>query len=226
MALVTWRNLCIDARDVPAVAAFWARVLEWEAEPVDADGDVTISGGGPGETLVVLSVPEPLTVKQRVHLDLRAESLDRFSDLDRLTEVGEYPWTVLADAEGGELCVFTYDAAPEHRLKDVVIDAADHAAISRWWADVLGGTLTHSEHGYSHLDDIAGSTLESLDFVPVPEPKTVKNRIHWDVTLTDGASVDDLIAAGATILRAQDEEIGWTVMADPEGNEFCVFGAA
>lgn len=223
MALVIWRNLCIDAHDVPTVAAFWARVLEWEAGPIDDDGDVTVSGDGPGESIVVVAVPEPRTVKQRVHLDLRAESLQRFSSLDQLSEVGEFPWTVFADPERGELCVFTYETPPVQRLKDVVIDAVDPAAISQWWSDVLGGTLTHSEHGYSHLDDIAGSTLESMDFVPVPEAKTVKNRIHWDVDLTAGATVDDLVAAGATILRPADEEIGWTVMADPEGNEFCVF---
>ena len=57
-------------------------------------------------------------------------------------------------------------------------------------------------------------------FVPVPEPKTVKNRIHWDVLAPD---VDALLAAGATLLRAPDDDIGWHVLADPDGNEFCVF---
>lgn len=223
MALVTWRNLCIDVHDVSTMAAFWARVLEWEAGPIDGDGDVTVSGDGPGESIVVLAVPEPRTVKQRVHLDLRAESLERFAGLEQLSRVDEFPWTVFADPEDGELCVFTYDTPPVHRLKDVVIDAVDPAAISQWWADVLGGTLTHNEHGYSHLDDLTESTLESMDFVPVPEAKTVKNRIHWDVTLDGGSTVDDLVAAGAAVLRPEDDEITWTVMADPEGNEFCVF---
>ena len=54
----------------------------------------------------------------------------------------------------------------------------------------------------------------------MPEPKTAKNRIHLDVTTDD---VDALVAAGATVLRAQDDEIGWTVLADPHGNEFCAF---
>ena len=58
--------------------------------------------------------------------------------------------------------------------------------------------------------------FESLLFDPVPEPKTVKNRIHWDVY----GDVDDFIAAGATVLAEQPR---WTVLADPEGNEFCVF---
>jgi hypothetical protein len=54
----------------------------------------------------------------------------------------------------------------------------------------------------------------------VPEPKTVKNRIHWDVSV---AELQPLLGAGATLLRAQDGEIGWHVLADPEGNEFCAF---
>ncbi|MBA2716656.1 MAG: VOC family protein, partial [Propionibacteriales bacterium] len=52
----------------------------------------------------------------------------------------------------------------------------------------------------------------------VPEPKTVKNRIHWDVKV---ASPDDLVNAGARLLRERDDEISWYVLADPEGNEFC-----
>ena len=53
----------------------------------------------------------------------------------------------------------------------------------------------------------------------MPEPRTVKNRIHWDVL----GSVDSLQAAGAMVLRRPDEDTGWTVMADPDGNEFCAF---
>jgi hypothetical protein len=53
----------------------------------------------------------------------------------------------------------------------------------------------------------------------VPEPKTVKNRIHWDVV----GPVAGLVSAGATVRRAPDDEISWTVLADPDGNEFCAF---
>jgi hypothetical protein len=56
-------------------------------------------------------------------------------------------------------------------------------------------------------------------FGRVPEPKAVKNRLHWDVR----GNTDELVAAGARLLRARDDEIGWDVLADPEGNEFCVF---
>lgn len=221
MALVTWKALCIDAADVSAVEGFWANALEWNVERLD-DGDSVLRGSGPGEETWVNLVPEPRTVKQRVHLDLRAESLDRFAGLDRLTTEGEFSWTVLADPEGGEFCVFLYDDAPPARLKAVGVDAADHRAIAAWWADVLGGTL-FLDDDYTSVEGLPGSTLDSIDFGAVPEPKTVKNRIHWDVTLTASSSIEDLVAARATLLRANDADIDWTIMADPEGNEFCVF---
>jgi len=65
-----------------------------------------------------------------------------------------------------------------------------------------------------------------MDFVPVHEPKTAKNRVHWDVTVPDVESVAALVTAGATLLREPGGDIGWHVLADPEGNEFCAFTAA
>ena len=62
----------------------------------------------------------------------------------------------------------------------------------------------------------------TMDFVPVPEPKTVKNRIHWDVTVP---GVAPLVEAGATVLREPGGGIGWHVLADPEGNEFCILSS-
>jgi hypothetical protein len=222
MPLVTYLSLCIDAADVSAVQGFWARALGYEPKPLE-DGGAVLRGSEPGEELWVNLVPEPKTVKHRVHLDVRAESLEPFAGLEQLSGTGEFPWTVFADPEGGEFCVFTYDEPPAKKLKDLEIDSVDHVAISQWWADLMGGELTHREDGYSHIDDVPGSPFESFDFVPVPEPKTVKNRVHWDVALVGGASVDDVVAAGATILLPPDDSRAWTVMADPEGNEFCLF---
>jgi hypothetical protein len=223
MPLVTYKALCIDASDVSAVQGFWANTLGYELKELD-DGDAVLRGSDPGEDVWINLVPEPRTVKQRVHLDVRAESLEPFAGLEQLSKTGEFSWTTFADPEGGEFCVFTYDEPPAKKFKSLVIDSADHVAISKWWADVIGGTVTHDD-GYSPLEDIPGLPTEGFDFVPVPEPKTVKNRIHWDVTLLQGAALDDLVAVGATILSPADGTRRWTVMADPEGNEFCVFPA-
>ena len=87
--------------------------------------------------------------------------------------------------------------------------------------ELLGATINEeTEEGYTWLGPVPGMPFESLDFVPVPEPKTVKNRIHWDV---DTASIEALVEYGATVLREPDDEIAWHVLADPEGNEFCAF---
>lgn len=219
MSVVTYKALCIDAVDAAMMGKFWAKTFDYKLENLD-DGDVVLRGTG-GEEVWINTVPEAKAVWHRVHLDIRAESLEPFAHLEQVSGDGEFSWTTFLDPEGGEFCVFVHDEPIEHRLKDIVVQAHEHTTISKWWADVLGGSLTHDEHyGYSHLDEVPGSTIESIDFVPTDEAKTVKNRIHWDVTLNDGATIDDLVAKGASVLQVRE---GWTVMTDPEGNEFCVF---
>jgi hypothetical protein len=167
------------------------------------------------------TVPEPVTVKQRMHLDVYADDVADLVALGGVVVDAEsFPWTVMTDVEGGELCVFgTRDGRPAG-LKDIVVDTADPARIAAWWAGVLGAGHTDHEEGYSYLEPVPEAPFQSLDFVPVPEPKTVKNRIHIDVTTSD---VQLLVDAGARLLRARDDEIGWNVLADPDGNEFCAF---
>jgi predicted enzyme related to lactoylglutathione lyase len=221
MALVTFKDLCIDANDVPAMQGFWARTLHLESEFFDDDGSAVLRGAEPAQTVWINVVPEPRAVKNRVHLDVAARSLEPFEGLERITEPGQFSWTTFTDPEGNQFCVFADDDRPEG-LKDIVIDAVDHETIAAWWADVWGGELGHDE-GYAYLDDVPGAPVESFDFVTVPEPKTVKNRIHWDVTLNEGATIDDLVGKGATVLALPTDDERWAVMADPEGNEFCVF---
>ena len=222
MALVTFKDLCLDANDVPALQGFWARALHLDGEVFADDGSGVLRGASPGQTVWINPVPEPRTTKNRVHLDLVAASLDDFGGLEQVTADADLPWTTFLDPEGNQFCVFVHDRRPPG-LKDVVVDSADAASVASWWADVWGGTLVHDESGYSYIDDVPGAPVESFDFVPVPEPKTVKNRLHWDVTLEPGVSVDDLSARGARVLAPPSDDARWTVMADPEGNEFCVF---
>jgi len=222
MTLVTFKDLCIDVNDLEAGAAFWASALGLDIFRYE-DGGIRLDGPTPQHRVWPCVVPEPHTVKNRVHLDVVAASLEPFRDLTQLTGDGEFRWTTFADPEGNEFCAFVIDNPPAYRLKAVAVDAVDHDSITRWWAEIWGGTLVHDEEGYSYIEDIPGAPFESFDFVPVPEPKTVKNRVHWDVILNQGVTIEDLVAAGATVLRPPDDEIQWTVMADPEGNEFCAF---
>ncbi|EFQ82610.1 hypothetical protein HMPREF0063_11819 [Aeromicrobium marinum DSM 15272] len=222
MALVTFKDLCIDASDPAVMTDFWSRSLGLAGEVFEDDGSGVLRGERPEQTVWVNPVPEPVAVKNRVHLDLRSPSLDPFAGCRRLTEVGQFPWTVFADPEGNEFCVFVDERTGGPQLKDVVVDAVDPRTIAVWWAGVWGGEVSHPE-GYSHVDEIPGAPVESFDFVAVPETKRVKNRLHWDVTLEPGVTVDDLVAVGAVVLATPTEDDRWTVMADPEGNEFCVF---
>jgi predicted enzyme related to lactoylglutathione lyase len=219
MALASFKDLVVDAVDAPRLGAFWSAVLGLEATTLD-DGDLLLSGPTRQHAIWVNQVPEPVTVKQRVHLDVRARSVEDVLALGAVPEdLDSFDWKVLRDPEGGELCVFERAEVPDYRLYEVVVDARDPERIAQWWADVLGASAQHGE-GYSWVEQIPGAPFEALVFVPVPEPKTVKNRIHWDVTVAD---LDRLVGDGATVLRPQDDEIRWTVMADPEGNEFCAF---
>ena len=224
MSLVTFKDLCIDVNDTDTEASFWARVLGLDVQEADGSTELVLRGSEPQQTLWPCVVPEAKTVKNRVHLDVWAPSLDDVPGT-RLTEPGELPWTVFADPEGNEFCVFVRADVGRYRLKDLEVDSVDHAAIAAWWARVLGGTVHDDDGEYSYVSDVPGAPFEDIDFVTVPEPKTVKNRLHWDVTLRPGVSIADLVEAGATVLRERDDEIRWTVMADPEGNEFCVFDA-
>lgn len=112
------------------------------------------------------------------------------------------------------------------RFKDLALDAADHQALADWWCAALGYSRREPPAGQKPqppewpvlLYDRAGLS-PSLWINPVSEPKTVKNRMHMDVY----GNTDELLALGATLLRQRDEEVDWDVLADPEGNEFCVF---
>lgn len=225
MAVARYKDLCIDASLSETLGRFWASTLGLRFKPDGRAG--TLVGDVPEQRVWMNDVPEPRTVKQRVHIDVNTASIDDLVALGAsvLEPAAEFDraWTVLADPEGGEFCAFVRDPATlsRYRLHELVIDAAQPRPIARWWADVLGGTLDgREEHDLWWVTDIPGLPYPSWDFVPVPEPKTVKNRIHWDVTVE---SVDDLVDAGATVLRERDDEISWTVCADPEGNEFCAF---
>lgn len=220
MAIATYKDLCIDAVDAAAMGRFWAGALQLELQ-VDDDGDAKLVGPTPRHTVWINTVPEPVTVKQRMHLDVRAGSVDDLVALGGVVVDAEsFPWTVMKDVEGGELCAFgTRDDRPAG-LMEIVVDTADPARIAGWWAGVLGAEHQDHEDGYSYIESVPEAPFEYLVFVPVPEPKTVKNRIHIDVTTPD---VQLLVDAGARLLRAPDEEISWSVLADPDGNEFCAF---
>ena len=121
-------------------------------------------------------------------------------------------------------------------IASVTFDCADALTVGRFWSAALarpldpGASGDFATIGFAGRRDTVGWAPVERDagptwmFVRVPEPKTAKNRMHLDVMTPDpAAEIARLVGLGATRV-ADMEEYGyeWTVMADPEGNEFCV----
>ena len=119
------------------------------------------------------------------------------------------------------------------KFTELAIDCADPTALAQFWCAVLGYEVHDHEAGLV----IIGSPLvpegrhrpgpvpPTLTFAQVPEGKTVKNRLHLDVNPTDrdqAAEVRRLLDLGARRADVGQGEASWVVLADPEGNEFCV----
>jgi hypothetical protein len=114
------------------------------------------------------------------------------------------------------------------RFTELVIDCHDHRLVGEFWAAVLGYEITERkdgpDHWYVELTGPPGSGPTVLA-IRVPEPKTVKDRIHIDVNATDREQADEverIIALGAKPVDIGQGDQTWVVLADPEGNEFCV----
>ena len=111
------------------------------------------------------------------------------------------------------------------RLHHVVIDAHDLPGLARFWTQALGWKIL-SERENEIVIGTDENALVGICFMPVTDPKTVKNRVHVD--LTTGAADRDREIGRLLGLGARRVDIGqtgaesWTVLADPEGNEFCV----
>jgi predicted enzyme related to lactoylglutathione lyase len=221
MPIAEFKDLCLDAVDPARLGQFYAAVLgrTWE---VDEAGEHLLRGPTPQHTIWINKVQEEKTVKHRVHLDVYARDLAGLTALGATVlepQPGTRAWTLMADPEGGEFDAFLRAELPAERLHGLEVDCADAAAQAGWWGQVYGVEVTRYDGWYA-LEGVPGMPIGAMDFADVPEPKKVKNRIHWDVTVPE---VAPLVASGATMLREPDDEVRWYVLADPEGNEFCAF---
>jgi predicted enzyme related to lactoylglutathione lyase len=241
-------HVVADANEPARLARFWSALLGWEiADETPDEVDVWPAGYSYPDPVAVpmvfVRMPEPLcrknqSAKNRVHLDLastsaghQAELVSRARDLGgQPVDIGqgEVPWVVMSDPEGNEFCVLEprdvyRDTGP---VAAILTDCADPAALAGFWTGVAGWPVTRTEDQLVGLRSPAG-VGPYLEFLRVPGGKTVKNRIHPDVAPYRGedpaAEVARLRAAGATLADVgQGDDVSWTVLADPEGNEFCV----
>ncbi|MCI3928747.1 VOC family protein [Streptomyces sp. AN091965] len=110
-------------------------------------------------------------------------------------------------------------------LQQIVVDCHEPKSLARFWARMLGGDPVDRARGWSHVE-LPG--LPRLAFQPVPEGKTVKNRLHLDIAVDDiGAAGTKAVSLGATRIgdTVTDDQGSFQVMLDPEGNEFCFVSA-
>jgi hypothetical protein len=112
-------------------------------------------------------------------------------------------------------------------ILNITFDCADPRALARFWGQVTGWPVDEEpQPGYE--DSAVGTPGEGrprLYFVRVPERKTIKNRVHLDVVPADRTQDEEitrLTGLGAMIISDGRPEDGWVILADPEGNEFCV----
>ncbi|GHH13457.1 VOC family protein [Streptomyces lanatus] len=111
-------------------------------------------------------------------------------------------------------------------VQNVAIDCADAYALARFWSEVTGCPLHPEVEPGDRETQVMLAEGPLLYFNQVPEPKTIKNRIHLCLrpTTTREEEVDRLLKLGATLVTdlREPDGAGWAVLADPEGNEFCV----
>ncbi len=117
------------------------------------------------------------------------------------------------------------------RWQCLCVDASDPKALGRWWAELLGWRITFEDDEEVVLEPSAGSPEDGVSpdilFGKVPDARTVKNRLHIDLRPDD----HDRELARAETMGATRVDIGqgddqtWVVLADPEGNEFCILRA-
>ncbi|SEM59062.1 VOC family protein [Streptacidiphilus jiangxiensis] len=235
----------MKAQDDAALGRFWAQALGWR---MDSEGPGVTNLEPENYTypdpvavcIDIIAHPEPKTVKNRVHLDLATTSPAHQAELvARLTDLGatpldvgqgDVPWAVLADPEGNEFCVL--EPRPEYLdtglIAAVVVDCADPRAMARFWGEAMDWTVHEVDDDFASLRSSKG-VGPYLEFIRSPDPKTVWNRVHLDVRPYPGddpqAEEARLRALGAGDPGIDQSGITWTVLTDPEGNEFCLLSA-
>jgi predicted enzyme related to lactoylglutathione lyase len=230
-------SLCIDAIDLGGQARFWAEALRWNVDQTDDEvGLVPTDGTSFG--ILFEPVVQPKSGQNRVHLDLTTTSIeDQKETVERLIslgarhiDIGQDPndeHVVLADPEGNEFCVIE----PTNNFLSTcprigAINCDGTREVGYFWSEVLGWPLVwdQNEETAIRAPDLTGPMITWSG--PPLMPKVGKNRFHLDIAPPAGesqsAEVDRLIALGATRIDIGQGDVTWVVMADPDGNEFCV----
>jgi predicted enzyme related to lactoylglutathione lyase len=226
--------LCVDANDPPRLARFWAGVLGWATTD---DGVEPLPSDDTGFRIGFEASQARKTEQNRMHFDLTSTSdedqqrtVARSLALGaRHIDVGQLPaerHVVLADPEGNEFCViepgndFLADCGFVGAL------ACDGAQdVGYFWSHALGWPLVWDQDQETAIRSPHGGPKISWGGPPL-KPRTAKNRLHFDVAASaDGdqrTEVARLLSLGATRVDIGQGDVDRVVLADPDGNEFCV----
>jgi predicted enzyme related to lactoylglutathione lyase len=227
----------VDANDPRGLAQFWAGVLGRELQDDPGHGIALPPSDDSGFRIRFLPTDEPRVGSNQIHFDLTSTSLEdqqrtvgRALELGgRHIDIGQTPdegHVVLADPEGNEFCVIE----PDNRFladTDLIgaVNCDGSQAVGYFWSEALGWPLVWDQDEETAIQAPYGGSKISWGGPPVA-PKTGKNRWHLDIAPpVDGdqrAEVDRLVSLGARRIDIGQGEVDWVVMADPDGNEFCV----
>lgn len=230
------------AADEAALGRFWADALGWvmDSEAPGVANLVPVGFEWPHPSAVCIDlvrVPDPESVRYRAHLDLASASAEHQAELvARLRALGatsvdvgqgDVPWTVLADPEGNMFRVLEPRAiyADTGPIAAIVVDCGDPRAMARFWGEATGWTVYEVADDHARLRAPEG-VGPYLEFVRTPDDELVWNRVHLDLLPYHGddqaAHAERLRGLGATDADVGQGDAAWMVMADPEGNEFCL----
>jgi hypothetical protein len=210
--------------------------LGWEIYDETHDEIGVLPTDGTRFILVFLPVPEPKTTKNPIHLDLVSESVEHQREIvDRLIALGasridigqgDVPWVVLADPEGNEFCVVLRGEflADTDFIGAVVFEPANPAT-GYFWGEAIGWPVVYDQDG-----DVAIRAPDGrgpfITFGPPGVARSGKNRLHLGLAPhaddDQATEVDRLIALGARRIDIGQGDVPWVMLADPNGNEFCV----
>jgi catechol 2,3-dioxygenase-like lactoylglutathione lyase family enzyme len=229
--------VCFDANDPLRLARFWAGVLGREVVDDRPDGTALLPSDDTAFPLRFVPTEEQKTGQNRMHFDLTSTSLEDQQETvarslqlgARHIDVGQRPeegHVVLADPEGNEFCVIE----PGNRfLADCgfigALSCDGSQQVGYFWSEALGWPLVWDQDEETAIRSPRGGPKISWGGPPFMA-KTGKNRLHLHLTPTvhDGhqGEVDRLLVLGATRIDIGQGDVSWVVMADPDGNEFCV----
>jgi catechol 2,3-dioxygenase-like lactoylglutathione lyase family enzyme len=229
--------LSFDANNPARLARFWAGVLGWEMVDEPEDGIALRPRDDTGFRIEFFPTQEEKLGPNQMHFDLTSTSLeDQMETVARSLQLGamhidvgqrpEEGHTVLADPEGNEFCVIEPGNAFLADCGFIGALACDGSQeVGYFWSSALGWPLVWDQDQETAIRSPMGGPKITWGGPPLT-PKVGKNRLHFDLAPPGGGDqkveVDRLVSLGASRIDIGQGDDPWVVMADPDGQEFCV----